>query len=139
MIRADNWPEILARFIDERRAIPFAWGHNDCCLFAADWIRAACGMDLAEDVRGQYSTALGAARLLKRYGGVRGLIRQRGDILGMRSIDSRAVQRGDLVVADTGNGESIGISLGNVAAFVARDGLIFAPFDFQLRAPCWRF
>lgn len=138
-MKADNWPILLAQFIEQRRHVPFAWGTNDCCLFGADWVLRATSKDLAADLRGRYGSALGAARILSRCGGVRGLIKTRGEQIGIKSVPSRAIQRGDLVVADMGRGESIGISLGNVAAFVSRDGLIFAPFDFQINAPCWRF
>jgi hypothetical protein len=139
MTRAPNWSDLLLAFVESRQNRPFQWGVNDCCLFASDWVLKASDVDLAASFRGSYSSALGASRLLRNHGGVRGLIRELGESQGMQPISSAYVQRGDLVVADTGYGEAIGISLGNVAAFVARDGLVFAPFDFQLRAPCWRF
>ena len=138
-MKADNWPILLAQFIEQRRHVPFGWGTNDCCLFGADWVLRATSKDLAADLRGRYGSALGAARILGRCGGVRSLIKNRGEQIGIQSVPSRSIQRGDLVVAEMGRGESIGISLGNVAAFVSRDGLIFAPFDFQINAPCWRF
>ena len=138
-MKADNWPILLAQFIEQRRHVPFGWGTNDCCLFGADWVLRATSKDLAADLRGRYGSALGAARILGRCGGVRGLIKNRGEQIGIQSVPSRSIQRGDLVVANMGRGESIGISLGNVAAFVSRDGLIFASFDFQINAPCWRF
>ena len=43
---------LLARFIEERRRMPFTWGSNDCCLFAADWVLAATGRDIALEVDG---------------------------------------------------------------------------------------
>jgi hypothetical protein len=138
-MRFPNWPDLLAGFIEARRSRPFQWGANDCCLFAADWVLKASGLDPAAPLRGTYSTAFGAAKVLRERGGVRGLIRAYGEPLGMQPIGAVYAQRGDIVIADTGNGEALGVSLGDVAAFVARDGLVFAPFDFQLRAPCWRF
>jgi len=32
--RRDNWPDLLAAYIKAKRNEPFAWGSNDCCLFA---------------------------------------------------------------------------------------------------------
>lgn len=136
--RVQNWPTLLASFLDERRTMPFAWGTNDCCLFAADWVNLCTGTDLADFMRGKYSTALEAKRYLAQEGGVRGILRSIGEPYGLTRIDAASCQRGDLVVADTGNGESIGISIGSHAAFVGTNGLLFAPFDFQRAGHCWR-
>ena len=138
MTRHDNWPKLLASFIEERRAAPFAWGLNDCCLFASDWVELCTGVDPAAELRGKYSTALGAARILKQHGGVRGIMRNIAEPLGIKRIDGGLDQRGDLAIADTGNGESIGICIGSHAAFVGASGLLFAPFDFKKAAHCWR-
>lgn len=138
MTRKDNWPALLAGFIEERRWMPFEWAKNDCCLFASDWVQLCTGVDPAADLRGKYSTALGAARILKEMGGVRGIIRSLAEPLGVTRIEGAKDQRGDLVVADTGNGESIGICIGSHAAFVGASGLLFAPFDFKKAGHCWR-
>ena len=58
MRRAD-WPERLAEFIEARRLEPFAWGKNDCALFAADAVNLLIGVDYAESLRG-YTTERGA-------------------------------------------------------------------------------
>lgn len=137
--RVSNWPTLLSQFIEDRRRVPFAWGSNDCCLFASDWVLKATGTDPACDLRGKYASALGAARVLKTKGGVRGIMRSIAEPLGMSRTDGNQCQRGDLVIADTGNGESIGICIGSHAAFVGSDGLLFAPFDFQRASHCWRF
>lgn len=71
MRRAD-WQARLAEFARERSAMPFEWGRNDCCLFTVDAVHAMTGKDHAISFRG-YDTALGAERLLKANGGVRGL------------------------------------------------------------------
>ena len=71
--RVEAWPEHLIAFLSERRGRPFAWGSNDCCLFAADWIRTATGYDPAAKVRGTYSTFLGALLLNGNAEGVKHL------------------------------------------------------------------
>jgi hypothetical protein len=138
MIRKPHWPNLLTQFIEERRSVPFVWGQNDCCLFAADWVERCTGFDPAAELRGKYSSALSAARILEKHGGVRGIIRTFGEPVGLQRIDGKFDQRGDLVVADTGNGESIGISIGTHAAFVGARGILFAPFDFQKAGFFWR-
>lgn len=126
MTRRDNWPGLLADFIEERRSTPFAWGLNDCCLFAADWIQRACGVDFAEDLRGTYDSALPAARVLAEQGGVFELADTRAR-LERKAVE--LVQRGDLVAIESQNGITLGICLGSVAAFVGADGLEFQPIS----------
>lgn len=71
--RLRDWPERLAALFAARAAQPFEWGVFDCCLFAADAVLAVTGHDPAADLRGTYSTEAGAARVLRRWGGVDGI------------------------------------------------------------------
>ena len=68
MKRANDWPTELANFLLTTRKTPFKWGENDCCLFAANAILAMGGDDVAKDVRGHYTTAIGARRIMKNLG-----------------------------------------------------------------------
>jgi hypothetical protein len=131
MIATDR-PALLARFIEERRRMPFAWGSNDCCLFAADWVLASTGRDIAADYRGRYSTALPALRFVETGGGVEAMIERAGGALVHPSL----ARRGDVIARDVGNGIGLGVCVGAVAAFVAKDGLRFVDFS---NASCWRF
>ena len=63
----------LDTLIAERLAAPFVWGANDCALFAADAVKAQTGTDPAESLRGTYSTQVGAARVIKRDGGLQNI------------------------------------------------------------------
>ena len=132
-IRASNWPTLLAEFIEERRAMPFAWGRNDCATFAADWVLKASGCDLAASFRGRYRTPLGAMRMLKPAGGVIGIA---GGDCRLREVEVKRAGRGDILARMTPTGPALGICLGNVAAFVGPVGLIFAS-DNPMR--CWTF
>ncbi|GAB3021767.1 DUF6950 family protein [Bowmanella dokdonensis] len=67
-VRLPNWELVLANYLNECQAKPFEWGQHDCCLFAANAVLAFTGQDYAAAFRGRYSTELGAARALKRYG-----------------------------------------------------------------------
>ena len=135
MQRVDNWPLVLSHFIEARRSQPFEWGVNDCCLFASDWVRACTGIDPAEAIRGSYSSALSAARVISAHGGMIGIVQQLGEPLGMEPVHAWSAGRGDLVIQDNGKGASLGIVLGPCAAFVAADGLMFFPFS---NSPCWK-
>jgi hypothetical protein len=72
-VRVREWPERLAALFAARAGTPFTWGQHDCCLFAADAVLAVTGHDLAADLRGTYSTAAEAARVLAQLGGVVGI------------------------------------------------------------------
>jgi hypothetical protein len=122
----------LARFIEERRNQPFAWGSNDCCLFAADWVARATGRDPAAHYRGTYSSGIGAQRIIDKAGGILELARE----LGLNSTQIGLARRGDVIARDVGNGIGLGICIGDAAAFVGRDGLDF--FDLN-GATCLRF
>jgi hypothetical protein len=130
--RRDNWPDLLAAYIEERRNAPFAWGSNDCCLFAADWIQIATGRDIAAQWRGSYTTALGARRALDEGGGIERLVEQEGGI----RIQTGLAQRGDLVAQDFPVGIALGICVGPLAAFVSQNGIEFVPLS---KASIWRF
>jgi hypothetical protein len=68
-----DWQQRFSEFAAERRSMPFEWGRNDCCLFAADAVLAIAGTDPAADLRGRYSDALGAMRLVEDQGGLRAI------------------------------------------------------------------
>lgn len=68
--RLHAWQEHFAALVAQRMHAPFEWGVHDCCLWAADAVQAITGADVAADVRGQYSTAMQAGKLLQKLGGV---------------------------------------------------------------------
>lgn len=90
--RLPDWQPRLAALFAARAAEPFTWGRFDCCLFAADAVQAVTGHDPAADLRGTYSTAAEAVRVLERVGGVAGVaIRRAGPV-----IPAQLAQAGDV-------------------------------------------
>lgn len=63
--RKGNWSQAFSEFLRARADMPFAWGGNDCCSFAAAGIEAMTGADLMRGVP-DYSNAAEAARILMR-------------------------------------------------------------------------
>lgn len=59
------------------------WGVSDCVLWPADWVVASGWPDPAEAFRGRYRTALGAARIVARAGGLQALWRAEAARLGL--------------------------------------------------------
>lgn len=75
------------RFYAEQRTRPFVWGRADCSLFVADWAMALGHGDPAAHLRGQYETALGCRRLLRKAGGIQSVVGQCAESIGMRPVE----------------------------------------------------
>ena len=66
MQRKEFWDtEDFNDFLLARADMAFAWGTNDCALFAADAVEAITGVDIAEDFRGKYNTEQEAFDLIE--------------------------------------------------------------------------
>lgn len=113
MTRRSTWEADLSAYIASVRDSRFEWGALDCAMFAAGAVIAITGVDPVEVYRGKYSTELGAAKALKKYG--------TGDLKS--TLDSMfearpigRLQRGDLVWS----GDAVGVCVGDYALFVGR-------------------
>ena len=70
LTRTPHWAtRELHQFLLDRAPLPFAWGTNDCSLFAADAIQSFTGVDLAADFRGKYTDEASAMALVKKVTG----------------------------------------------------------------------
>jgi hypothetical protein len=130
--RFPDWPSRLAALIEERRGVPFKWGKQDCCLFAADWILRATGKDIAAPLRG-YRSALGALRRVESMGET---VEDVPGHLGLREVPATMAWRGDLVSVDTPTGVAICVCDGNRLVGAGPDGLAFLERREARRA--WR-
>ena len=68
--RLPDWMSRLDAFVRTVWDAPFEWGQNDCCTVAAGVVQACTGVDAMADLRGSYEGELGAARPIKRLGGL---------------------------------------------------------------------
>lgn len=132
LVRREDWPERLESLIRARECVPFAWGTNDCALFAADAIYAMTDMDLARGYRGEYRTARGAARLLAELPG--GLSTVPSVVL--MEIGFAYALRGDIVLFNGGNGQQLGVCIGEKFVAPGRVGLVAWSMSRALKA--WR-
>lgn len=117
LTRFPDWPERLAAFLASRHDMPFAWGSNDCAIFAADCILALTGEDAAKAWRG-YKSALGARRRIQKAGGMSGFA------AGLEAVPILRANRGDIVLATCEGLEMFGVLPGN--------GQYCAPGEFGL-------
>ena len=120
----------LAAWLDRAVDTPRAWGKHDCTLWPADWV-VTCGHDdPAGEWRGRYRTALGAARLAGRAGGLQALWQGGADAAGLSAVlKPRAGDVGLLPMATRGVGPLLSGLVGAICigggdwAVVTQDGL----------------
>jgi hypothetical protein len=137
-MRREDWPEALHTFLAERRTMPFAWGSNDCVIFAFDAIERMTGTDPFAPFRASYDDRAGAYRNLRDYAGA-GLaeaVERLAAAYAMEEVPPLHAQRGDLVMLGTTLGDALGICVGAVIACTGPEGLALAPIGDALRA--WR-
>lgn len=130
--RFHDWQIRFERFVRERSNLPFAWGTNDCAIFAADCVQALTGTDVALPELRTHTTDLQAARLLKKHGGVAGIATA---ALGA-PLAPLLAHVGDVVLADMGNGDTLAICNGGTCMAPGPAGLVHVGMD-TARA-CWR-
>lgn len=128
-MRLDSWEKNLNAYL--KTVGPFEWGKNDCCLFAANAVEAMTGVDPAKKYRG-YKTKLGAAKKLKNIG-IEGAWTE---VLNGEPINPKLCRRGDVVLFQNGQEQSVGVCLGTTFAAIAEEGLIMLSMDNAIMG--WR-
>jgi len=112
--RAQHWAtRAYHQFLLARRHTPFAWGSNDCALFAADGIQAITGTDIAADFRGKYSDEAGAMAAIKSIANGSTIADAAAWCAGKHGltecIHPLMAQRGDLVIVQAAQGLMSGL------------------------------
>ena len=130
-MRYQDWPERLHKIMAESHIKPFMWGSHDCCLFAANIVFELTGVDPAFALRGEYETALEAARIVKERGGLRQIAT---DSLG-GEISPLAAKRGDIVMIETKeHGDTLAVCIGFVCVAPGLDRLQYLPMSEAVTA-----
>lgn len=114
-------------------AKPYAWGVQDCALFAADCVLTMTGEDLAGEFRGAYDTEEGARGVLASLGC--------GDVADLAArhlpeILPTEARRGDVVAIAGDFGLFLAVVDGRTAVGPAARGLTHSPLSLAQRA--WR-
>lgn len=130
MQRLPDWPERLAAYVEARRHRPFAWGSNDCVLFAAGALDAMTGelLVLSLLMDGSiWSNASEAAYVLREMGGLPVACHEAlGDPI--EGDQAALVGRGGVVCVELDGRPTLGIALGNGCwCGPGADGLVFRP------------
>lgn len=124
MKRREDWDQQLNALVERRRHMPFRWGFHDCCQFARYAVEAQTGSDPAQEWKlRSYKTASGAARELRRLGGLENLPARAGAV----EIRVTLARRGDIVLCPSGERFALGVCLGAMTAAPTKHGLVFIP------------
>lgn len=134
--RCSNWPAELSAFLEERRALPFAWDTQNCSFTAADWIMRLVGVDPAAEWRGRVSGPLDAVRELEARGGLLAVVTDVFGRLGWPEVVVGLARRGDVVMVQTEQGPALGVCAGARSWFAGPVGLETIPTLQALKA--WR-
>jgi hypothetical protein len=122
---SDAWFAALDGFMAERQALAFAWGVQDCCVFAADWVRLGTGVDPMQDLRG-LDTAIAAHRRLVELGGMLAAVDAR---MGAH-IAGPFAQVGDVaMVTLESDAKAMAVCLGPWLACPGELGVLMLPID----------
>lgn len=127
--RLGHWDIALAAYLAPLMSTAtFEWGRTDCALFVSDGVLAMTGADIAAAYRGRYSTALGSARALAKFGA--GTLAASFDaILPERPV--AYARRGDVVMSDG----AVGLCIGAEALFMPEEGA--QPGLIRIERPRW--
>jgi hypothetical protein len=124
----------LSQALCEAETRRFAYGSHDCCVLAADAIRAMTGRDVLSEFA-SYKGLAAMKRIMQAHGGVEGIA---SSALGPPLETVRTAKRGDIVsvhsVGRKGPDVSLGVVVGQHAAVAAPVGLAYVPMSKWLNA-----
>ncbi len=132
----------LHAFLSARATAPFAWGSNDCALFAADAIQAFTGTDIAAEFRGRYTDRASAFALIRQVTG-KGTVADAAAWCAERHglaeyPNPRFAQRGDLVIVDVASDDGTELAglvhTNGQVVTVSEKGPLLLPISKAVRA-----
>lgn len=100
---------------------PFSWSSWDCLSWFGEWIAQSHGINPAVPFTRRYSTDRGALRLIRKHGGMAGVVDAAVTPLGIGRTDDP--QPGDIAIVDAPEGEMGGIVTGVFVASLGYEGL----------------
>ena len=130
--RCSNWELRLSETIADRLHQPFAWGSNDCVMFAADCLEAMTGVALVFHLQCTWETQGEAIRVIAKLGGIGATVER----MGLIEVPPLCAQRGDLVLHRRSGNDALAICLGDKLTGPSDSGLLF--FGLQNGVRAWR-
>lgn len=132
-LKKTNWYASLVSYIRANQNTPFQWGQFDCCLFACNCVEVMTGIDPGAKYRGQYASAKGSLKTLKKLGG--------GNITTAFSAVFGPLKprlnagRGDLVLVAQNHEHLVGVMIGGQVYAASESGLRVV--SFATIVGCW--
>lgn len=133
LARKQDWQLHFEKCVSENYNKKFEWGTHDCFLWSANLVLAITGTDIAENLRGTYSTAKDAKHILKEFGGLAGLVTE---YTGKEPVSPLLAAVGDLVLTDYTGQHTMAVCNGETLLATGVDGLVSLPMSAALKA--WR-
>jgi hypothetical protein len=126
-MRLPDWQKRFAEFGQARASMPFSWGSNDCCLFAAHAVEAVTGRNPMAEFEA-YGTAAGPRRkalrrllrAIDKAGGLRAFVTAH---LG-EPVSPRMAGVGDVVMVANEGDELVGVCNGVNVVAPGKDGMV---------------
>jgi len=121
-MRRDDWVEQMWTTIEAAAQTPFAWGQHDCCLFAASVVDAMTDSAHVADLQTRYTDEATALAFIADEGGLESAV---SGYLG--EAKTGRPQRGDVVMFEGEQGDTIGVCTGRDLVAAGPDGLVIVP------------
>jgi hypothetical protein len=122
--RKENWQELLHAFMLDCDGMEFVRGKHDCIMFAANAVRSITGVDMAESIRGKYSTRQSAIRVLQSGLGFPTILEAVDHLCaahGIGEVPMLFAMPGDIVIGESRDlGHACGIAWRDRAVTVSR-------------------
>lgn len=122
MSRTPDWVECMWEVIDAHEYAEFAWGVNDCCIFAARCVDAMTGTLHEIDLSEAYSDEASALAYIAAHGSLAdALTHHLGEPVGGRAL------RGDVVMCANGGTPCVGVCVGATVACMGENSMAYLP------------
>lgn len=132
-----GWMTRLLNTIEGLQDVPFVWGENDCCIFAAKCIDAQYGTNIASQVIGKYNSELSCKRFMIKRAKTTALANVLDTFLPVR-IGVKYAQRGDVVIFEGELGLTAGVLWTDHIWAMGLDGVKTIPLSKIKITDVWR-
>ena len=130
-MRLPDWQERFSDFGKARASMPFVWGSNDCCTFAAAAVEAITGKNPMASVA-PYTTETAAMRLVVAAGGLQALA---CEYMGP-AVSPLMAGVGDILLVENEGREMLAVCNGANAMAPAHSGMV--TLDISAARAAWR-
>lgn len=129
----DDRLNALYAYVQEVRDRPYEPVRHNCALFAAGALKIFTDRDFVAELGITLESERDMLRVLAEHDGLRGLVTY---CIGSEMQPPLLARRGDLMLKEGENGETVGVCMGDHALFLGPDGL--QRRELMECLGCWR-